>query len=109
MKALFIVILCVTSLQAYQPKELLFSTKNFFEYERRSSGRESSVMVVKGAKQFSSYVLKSSLPVVVKVFAPRKEMVSFSHEKYQDVADTHKGAASFVSMNFVENEDVINF
>ena len=109
MRLILLFILLVSSVRAYQPKELLFSTQNFFEYEKRASGGESRVVSVKGARQFSSYVLKSSLPVVVKVLAPQKQMVDFEQENYQKVADAYKGSVSFISMNFIENEDVIKF
>ena len=109
MRLVLLFILLVCSVSAYQPKELLFSTKKFFENEKRASGSESRVVTVKGARQFSSYVLKSSLPVVVKVLAPQKQMVDFEQENYQKVADSYKGSVSFVSMNFIDNEDVIKF
>ena len=96
-------------LQAYQPKELLFNSISLVEREKRLDGKTSTVVRLRGVEQFGKRVLKSNMPVVVKVWAQKGTMFEKDQVSFHDVADTYKGAVSFVSLGISENEDVVRF
>jgi thioredoxin-like negative regulator of GroEL len=96
-------------LQAYQPKELLFSTASFVEREKKSDGTESSVVRLRGVQQFGEKVLKSKMPVVVKVWAKKGKLFKEDQKNYQEVASKYRGSVSFVSLGISENEEVLRF
>jgi hypothetical protein len=108
---IFLMILfCFTNLvQAYAPKEMLFSTVNFVENGKKPDGSSGCVLRVMGAQQFGAQVLKSKLPVVVKVWTEHGERFQKDQALYQDVAENYKKSVSFVSLSMSENEDVIKF